>query len=51
MLIKGIREKGWTSMNSGIEGDEEEDVYEGKSVMDYILGEEEVRDKRFRDKR
>jgi len=49
MLIKGIRERGWMIMNKGgIKGDKEVGwTYRGgrgESVIDYILGEEEIRE-------
>jgi len=48
MLVEGIRERGWMIMNGGIEGDEEgEWTYtggRGESVIDYIIGDEEVRE-------
>jgi len=47
MLIKGLGEKRWMIMNGGIKRDEEVGwTYmreRGKSVIDYILGEEEIR--------
>jgi len=47
-LIKEIRERGWMIMNGGIKRDEEVGwTYmggRGKSVIDYILEEEEIRE-------
>ncbi|XP_029164823.1 uncharacterized protein LOC114936023 [Nylanderia fulva] len=47
-LVKKLEEKGWAIMNGGIAGDEEGGwAYmgpNGKSVIDYIIGNEEVRE-------
>jgi len=54
-LVKEIRERGWMIMNGVIKGDEEVGwTYmggKGESIIDYILGKEEIREEIFRDKR
>lgn len=48
-LIECIERRGWTILNENVKGDEEEEFTytggRGETVIDYILGDEKVREK------
>lgn len=48
LLVDRLEEVGWTILNGGVEGDEEGNWTfvgaKGESVIDYVLGNEDVRD-------
>lgn len=47
--VEYIEERGWTILNGNVRGNEEEEFTytggKGETVIDYVLGEEKIRDK------